>query len=96
MVNISSITPLAPAGGQTSEKAPSPEALHETAQAFEAVFIAEMLTHAGLDKALAGASGQGGEMFSRMLLDKYAEAMADAGGFGVAEKIYDQLKDNLT
>jgi len=71
------------------------EILQKKARDFEAAFIAEMLAHAGFEKALSGASGFGGETFSRMLVEDYAQTIADAGGFGLAEKIYDQLKDNV-
>ncbi len=69
--------------------------LRETAQEFEAVFIAEMLSHAGFDKAIAQDSGYGGEAFSRMLVENYAESLAEKGGFGLADQIYRQLKGQL-
>lgn len=72
------------------------EALRKTAREFEAVFIKEMLTHAGLDKALAGDSGHGGAAFSSMLVETYASNIADKGGFGLADQIYRQLKDQLS
>jgi Rod binding domain-containing protein len=28
-------------------------------------------------------------------VDSYAQSIADAGGFGLADKIYNQLKDNV-
>ncbi len=68
--------------------------LRETAREFESVFIAEMLAHAGLDKALAQDSGYGGEAFSSMLVQTYADELSRKGGFGVAEQIYRQLKDH--
>ncbi|WP_428408209.1 rod-binding protein [Hyphococcus sp.] len=76
----------------TSEKE---QALRETAREFEAVFIKEMLTHAGLDKAIAGDSGYGGEAFSSMLVETYAEKLAEKGGFGLADQMYRQLKGQL-
>ncbi len=71
------------------------ETLRKTAREFEAAFIGEMLSYAGFEKALSGDSGFGGETFSRMLVDSYAQSIADVGGFGLADKIYDQLKDNI-
>lgn len=70
-------------------------ALRKTAQEFEAVFIKEMLTHAGLDKAMASDSGIGGEAFSSMLVQTYAEGIAEKGGFGLADQVYRQLKEKL-
>lgn len=71
------------------------DALRKTAQEFESVFIAEMLSHAGFDKAIAQDSGFGGEAFSRMLVDAYADNLAKKGGFGLADQIYRQLKGQL-
>ncbi|WDI31548.1 rod-binding protein [Hyphococcus flavus] len=68
------------------------EEIRAKAKEFEAVFIAEMLSHAGLDKAVSENSGHGGEAFSRMLVEAYAEQLADKGGFGLADQIYRQLK----
>ena len=67
--------------------------LRRAAKEFEAAFIAEMLTYAGFDKALSSRSGFGGEAFSRMLVESYATSISENGGFGIAEKIYRQLKD---
>lgn len=67
--------------------------LRDSAQQFEAVFIAQMLSHTGLDKALAGDSGFGGEAFSSMLVQTYADELSKNGGFGLADQIYRQLKD---
>jgi len=53
-----------------------------------------MLKHTGLDKALAGDSGIGGEAFSSMLVQTYADELSKNGGFGLADQIYRQLKDH--
>lgn len=81
------------AGQEASQKE---QALRKTAQEFESVFIAEMLSHAGFDKAIAQDSGFGGEAFSRMLVETYAEDLAKNGGFGLADQIYRQLKGQLS
>ena len=67
--------------------------LRRAAEEFEATFIAEMLTYAGFDKALSSRAGFGGEVFSRMLIDSYASEIAKGGSFGLADQIYNQLKD---
>ncbi len=71
-------------------------AIREKAQEFETIFIAEMLSHAGFDKALAENSGFGGEAFSRMLVETYAEQLSEKGGFGLADQIYRQLKGEIS
>ena len=94
-----SIAPNPSASGKSREASDSQsakeEALRKTAEEFESVFIAEMLTHAGFDKAIAQDSGFGGEAFSRMLVETYAENLAKKGGFGLADQIYRQLKGQL-
>lgn len=82
-------------GDATQTMAEKEEALRKTAQEFETVFISEMLSHAGFDKAIAQDSGFGGEAFSRMLVETYAENLAEKGGFGLADQIYRQLKGQL-
>ncbi|MAW80985.1 MAG: flagellar biosynthesis protein FlgJ [Parvularcula sp.] len=93
IVNAKTADQVRDAGEAASEKE---KALRETAREFEAVFIKEMLTHAGLDKAIAGDSGYGGEAFSSMLVETYADELAKKGGFGLADQMYRQLKDDLS
>lgn len=78
----------------TDEAGAREQELRRSAQEFESIFIAEMMKHTGLDKALAGDSGFGGEAFSSMLVETYAEELSKSGGFGLAEQIYRQLKDH--
>ncbi len=68
------------------------EAMLERAKEFEAVFVAQMLKHSGFEKALSADSGFGGENYASLLLSQYATRIVDSGGFGLAEKIYEQLK----
>jgi Rod binding domain-containing protein len=67
--------------------------LMATARAFESVFVAQMLAHSGLGKALSAEGGFGGEAFSTLLVEQYAERLVQKGGFGLAEKVYEQLRD---
>ena len=66
--------------------------LHAKAEALEAVFLAEMLAHAGLDGA-AGAfgGGIGEEQFASFLRAEQADAIVKAGGIGLAERLFDAL-----
>lgn len=82
-------TPLAP------EKAPTDsrdDEMRKNAKAFEAVFIAQMLSQTGLAKAFSANSGFGGEAFSSLLVEQYANRLVDQGGFGLAENIYEQMR----
>ena len=64
------------------------------AREFEAVFLTEMLKHAGLGEARETFSGGAGESaFAAMLAREYAEAMARAGGVGIADAVRAHLDD---
>ena len=69
------------------------ERIMEKAREFETVFVAQMLKHSGMDKAISQESGFGGDAFSGMMLEQYARNIIDNGGFGLAEKIYSQLRE---
>jgi len=63
------------------------------AVAFEAVFLAEMLGHAGLGEARGSFGGGAGEdAFSGMLVREYARSIAESGGTGIAEGIERALR----
>ena len=68
------------------------ERIMEKAREFETVFVAQMLKYSGMDKAISQESGFGGDAFSGMMLEQYARNIVDTGGFGLAEKIYNQLR----
>jgi len=77
---------------QTPDDAARDAQLREQARAFEAVFVGQMLKHAGLTEALTGGGGKfGGEAFASMLTEQYANELVEDGGFGLAEEIYQQL-----
>ena len=68
--------------------APSP--LMEKARELEAVFLAEMLSHSGLDAPSEGGFGGGiGEaQFSSFLRQEQARLMVERGGIGLAEALF--------
>lgn len=69
------------------------ERIMEKAREFETVFVAQMLKYSGMDKAISQESGFGGDAFSGMMLEQYARNIIDNGGFGLAEQIYSQLRE---
>lgn len=73
--------------------APVDAELIEKAREFESVFAAQMLSYSGLDKALSAESGFGGEAFSSLLVERFADQLVERGGFGLTEKIYEQLRE---
>lgn len=77
------ITPL-PAG---------PAAQHPTlwrrATELEQAFLTEMLRHAGL--SVDQGAGTGGEQFASFLREAQAGALVQAGGIGLAARIFESL-----
>jgi Rod binding domain-containing protein len=64
-------------------------ALRSKAAELEAVFLAEMLSHAGLGAAEGSfGGGIGEEQFASFLRQAQAEAMVKAGGIGLAESLF--------
>ena len=67
--------------------------LRDAARALEASFIAQMLKSAGLGETPTVFGGGAGEdQFGSFLREAQARAIADAGGFGLAESIFESLK----
>lgn len=90
--------PLAPTGPALDSKQESvilaeqqDDILREKAVEFEAVFIGQMLTFSGLDKALMVGGGEDASAFTGFYIDQFADKIAQKGGFGLADKIYTQM-----
>ena len=94
MSDTSLITPL-PTGASASSTHSAPEraaALRAVAQDLEATFLAEMLKHAKFGEARgAFGGGPGEEQFASMLRMEHARAMAEQGGIGLAESLFNAL-----
>lgn len=75
--------------------APAPDGndrLMALARDLEASFLAEMLAHAGLGESRGGfGGGAGEEQFASMLRSEQARALAERGGIGLAETIFQSL-----
>lgn len=70
------------------------QALRAAAGKLEATFLAEMLKAAGLGKARTGfGGGAGEEQFASFLRQAQAEEMVKSGGIGLAESLYQALKE---
>lgn len=69
-------------------------ALRHAAQQLEATFLAEMLESAGFGDTRGGFGGGAGEaQFSSFLVQAQADAMAAAGGVGLAELLFNALAE---
>lgn len=73
--------------------APAPvPGLMAAARELEARFLAEMLGHAGLGEARSAfGGGIGEEQFASFLREEQARAMAEAGGIGLAQSIFNAV-----
>lgn len=68
-------------------------AAHKAAEGFEASFLAEMLQYTGLnDQPDSFGGGAGEEAFGSLLTEQYAKLLAARGGIGLAERIFDVIK----
>lgn len=60
----------------------------------EASFLAEMLKAAGLGKTSGQfGGGQGEDQFASFLVQEQAKQMVEAGGIGLAEALFESLKE---
>lgn len=95
------MTPTDPSLGsiyRAQEGRPSPpsqeQKLRDVAEKLEATFLAEMLKSAGMHKTRDSFGGGTGEdQFGTFLIQAQADEMARAGGIGLAEHIYESLKE---
>jgi len=66
--------------------------LMEVAQSLEAHFLSEMLKSAGVGQTPEEFGGGAGEdQFSSFLRDEQAKQMAQAGGIGLAQSLFDSM-----
>lgn len=79
---------------ETATQKASDARLMDVAKDLEASFLAEMLKSAGLGKPSESFGGGIGEdQFSSFLVQEQAEAMVEAGGIGLAQSIFEALKE---
>lgn len=72
---------------------PGDARLRDVAQRLESTFLAEMLKGAGLGAPRESFGGGAGEdQFASFLRETQADAMARAGGIGLAELLFESLK----
>jgi Rod binding domain-containing protein len=69
----------------------APSSVKAAARELEAAFIAEMLSHAGFDKALTRDSGPAGESMTNFLVVELSQRLAARETFGIAALIERKL-----
>lgn len=66
----------------------------EVARDLEASFLTEMLKSAGMGKTRESFGGGAGEdQFTSLLVREQARAMVDSGGIGLAQSLFEALKE---
>lgn len=80
-------------GPRPREDDPRLAEMRRAAEEFEAIFLAQMMApmFEGLDTDGLGGGGMGEEIFRPMLIERYAEALSQAGGVGIADSIVREL-----
>ena len=77
--------------------APPAAAARRAAEAFEAAFLAEMLKYTGLNATSESfGGGTGEEAFASFLTEEYARLLAGRGGIGLAEQVFELLKQRTS
>ncbi len=84
-------------GASPAAARPAPRsdgALRAAAEKLESTFLAEMLKSAGVGRPRASfGGGAGEEQFASFLRQAQADAMVKAGGIGLAEALFEALKE---
>lgn len=92
MTGINTPAPLAPVSGPTPTR--RDEQLRKAAGELEANFLAEMFKAAGLGETPDVFGGGAGEdQFASFLRLEQARAMVDAGGIGLAQSLFEAMKE---
>ena len=87
-------TSLVPAPKAPDRPRQNDSALREAAQKLEASFLAEMLKAAGVGEQIEGwGGGIGEDQFASFLRQAQADEMAKTGGIGLAESLFEALKE---
>ncbi len=84
--------PVLSPGSPATEAALKDKAMREAAKEFEAVFLAEMLSHTSLaDTSETFGGGAGEDAFGSMMTREWANQLTERGGIGLSETIYQAL-----
>lgn len=82
-----------PAIAPTGPTADPDRAARQTAEAFEAMFVAQLLGQMfkGVSAAAPFGGGAGEQVYRDMLGEQYAKTIARSGGIGIADDIHRQI-----
>ena len=85
--------PMRTTGTASRQDTGVPDELRRAAEAFEAVFLSEMLAPMfdGIDTEGLGGGGMGEQIFRPMLVERYAESITRSGGVGIADSVVREM-----
>lgn len=84
---------MQPASARAAATSDDDKALRDVARQFEAAFLAEMLKAAKIGETGGEFTGGfGEETFRSFMTREYANALSEQNAFGLAEKVYTELK----
>ena len=88
------LTDALPHQTQSTSLGPNDARLFKAAQDLEASFLAEMLKSTGFGEARESfGGGVGEEQFASFLRQAHADEMVKSGGIGLAEHLFEALKE---
>jgi flagellar protein FlgJ len=88
--------PGGPGGPPPLSSPRTDDELRAAAMEFEVQFLSEMLMHAGFGKPRTDmGGGPGEEAFASLLVREQARMMTQAGGIGLAERLFEALKAGM-
>jgi Rod binding domain-containing protein len=94
-MQIEGITPqpMKEATEVTPSKRQNEAKLNDACQQFESLFLSQILKE--MKKSIPKAEGEGKdkEMYDEMMYEEIAKSMASSGGIGMANILYQQMKD---
>lgn len=86
--------PAQASGAKAGAAAPKgKEQAAQTAQDFEAMFLAQLLQpmFKGIDAQTAFGGGPGADVYKDMMVKEYGKIIAQSGGVGIAEKVQAEM-----
>jgi len=98
MTTLSSASGATPAGTTGASNAPERARLHQAAQAFEAIFVRQMLSSAretNFGDTLWG-DDKGQDTFTAMRDERFADIAAQSGSLGLGSQVEKQLSGQIS
>jgi Rod binding domain-containing protein len=91
-MSTSPLTSVSASGLGTAERTAASAEARQTAEAFESVFLSQILSQLNLGFTTPGVGSEGKDSpFASMLRDEYAKIVSRSGGIGVADAVMREI-----